>query len=94
MGDEGILLATANGDRLIIQPSPISVVDVTGAGDAFWAGMLTALLHNFSPVEAAQLGQVVAEFKIGVLGHIVEFPSLESLWTKTKNIRVSTLKKL
>ena len=74
MGRKGVLLGTQDGIRVHLQAHPISVVDVTGAGDAFWAGLLTGLLEGMEPVQAARLGQVIAEYKIGVLGPIQEFP--------------------
>lgn len=90
MGRKGVLLATANGERYRIQPTPISVADVTGAGDAFWSGLLTALLNGATPLEAAKLGQTVAEFKIGIMGPVTAYPSLEDLWEKAQTIKVST----
>jgi fructokinase len=89
MGGEGVLLATAEEERYRLQPNPISVVDVTGAGDAFWSGLLSGLLSGSSPLEAARLGQIVAEFKIGMVGPVVAFPNLESLKEKASMIQVS-----
>jgi len=70
MGASGVLLATAGGDRFRIVPGDVNVVDTTGAGDAFWAGLLTGLLDGFLPQQAARLGQAVAEAKIGRVGHL------------------------
>lgn len=74
MGRNGVLVGTRGGTRAHLEAHPISVVDVTGAGDAFWTGMLTGLLDDMDPVEAARLGQAIAEYKIGVLGPIQKFP--------------------
>ncbi|MEJ2709918.1 MAG: sugar kinase [Anaerolineales bacterium] len=73
-GAEGVFLATADGDRFQIQASSTKVVDVTGAGDAFWAGFLTSYLGGAAPLEAARLGQVVAEIKLKNIGPVVELP--------------------
>jgi len=70
MGASGVLLATAGGDRFQITPGKVNVVDTTGAGDAFWSGLLTSLLDGFPPQQAARLGQAVAEAKIGRVGHL------------------------
>ena len=51
-----------------IPPHPVQVVDVTGAGDAFWAGLLTAYLDNLSLIQAARAGQILAEMKIQSFG--------------------------
>jgi len=74
MGRKGVLLGTRDGLRVHLEAHPISVVDVTGAGDAFWSGLLTGLLEGMGPERAARLGQAIAEYKIGVLGPIQEFP--------------------
>ena len=73
-GSEGVFLATEDGDRFQIQASSTKVVDVTGAGDAFWAGFLTSYLGGAAPLEAARLGQVVAEIKLKNIGPVVELP--------------------
>jgi sugar/nucleoside kinase (ribokinase family) len=73
-GAEGVFLATADGERFQIQASSTRVVDVTGAGDAFWAGFLTSYLGGAAPLEAARLGQVVAEIKLKNIGPIIELP--------------------
>jgi len=73
-GSEGVFLATAEGGRFQIQANSTKVVDVTGAGDAFWAGFLTSYLGGASPLEAARLGQVVAEIKVKNIGPIVALP--------------------
>jgi fructokinase len=85
MGQDGVFLALANGARYHIHPNTIPVVDVTGAGDAFWAGMLSALLNGSSPLEAAQLGQVVAEVKVGKVGPISHMPDWESLQERAES---------
>jgi fructokinase len=70
MGASGVMLATAEGDRFRIWSGRTNVIDTTGAGDAFWAGLLTGLLEEFSPQKAARLGQAAAEAKIGRVGHL------------------------
>ena len=77
MGSEGSLLGTAQGDRIHIQPNSTSVVDITGAGDAFWSGLLAGLYEGHSPLTAARLGQVIAEHKIGFSGPIQEHLPLQ-----------------
>lgn len=68
MGAEGVYLATAAGERVQIAPQAVQALDVTGAGDAFWSGMLTALLDDHSPLDAVRAGQVVAQIKIQRVG--------------------------
>jgi sugar/nucleoside kinase (ribokinase family) len=55
------------------------IVDKTGAGDAFTAGFLGALVQGRTPREALTLGQLTAAWKIGDKGSTRGFPSPEQL---------------
>jgi fructokinase len=80
MGAKGVLLATADGSRAHIKVGHVEVADVTGAGDAFWAGLLTALLDGYPPAEAACVGQMVAKAKISTVGPVPQMPDRSSLY--------------
>jgi sugar/nucleoside kinase (ribokinase family) len=59
LGGEGSLLAT--GDGAVLVPSvPAEVVDVTGAGDAYAAGLLAALIAGATDAEAGAAAASVA----------------------------------
>jgi sugar/nucleoside kinase (ribokinase family)/D-arabinose 5-phosphate isomerase GutQ len=55
-GARGSLLSNADGERWIPAYSPKSVVDSTGAGDAFLGGFLAGEALGLGPVDAAKLG--------------------------------------
>lgn len=55
-------------NRHFIPARPIEIKDPIGAGDAFWAGYLTAFLENRSLEERALAGRRLAELKIGSFG--------------------------
>lgn len=78
LGSEGSILGTAQGARICITPNPGQVVDITGAGDAFWSGMLAGLSEGFPILTAARLGQVIAEYKISFLGPIKDHLPLQT----------------
>lgn len=90
-GSEGVYLATSAGDNYEIFPKKVDVADVTGAGDAFWAGFLTAILDGSSPLEAACFGQVVAEAKVGVMGPITDMPDLEELTERAQSVKYTKI---
>jgi len=72
MGGEGALLALPDGERLRIPPHNVAVADATGAGDAFWAGLIVGLLDGLSPHHAAEVGRLIAERKLTVVGPMRE----------------------
>lgn len=74
MGAEGVLVADQTGLLAHIPSAPLKVVDVTGAGDAFWSGFLSAWMDGAAPLEAACAGQAIAEYKIGMVGPIQHAP--------------------
>ena len=87
MGRQGVLLATADGSRFHVQPRDIAVADVTGAGDAFWAGLLIALLDGYSPNEAAYVGQMVSEAKIGTVGPVATMPDRAAFYRRLNDMK-------
>jgi fructokinase len=87
MGPDGVLLATGDGEMSHIKPSDIRVADVTGAGDAFWGGLLLALLDGYRPDEAACLGQIVAETKIGTVGPMPKLSDRSGLYKRLEEIK-------
>ncbi|NOZ06528.1 MAG: sugar kinase [Chloroflexi bacterium] len=91
MGKQGVLLATNDDDFYHIKPGHAEVADVTGAGDAFWAGLLTALLDGYPPPEAACFGQMVAEAKIGTVGPVSQLPDRALLYRQLETIKGETI---
>ncbi len=74
MGRGGVLLANATEMSYHVTKQ-VDVVDVTGAGDSFWAGLLLAILDGYATSEALRVGQAVAEIKlqqVGPLGQSID----------------------
>jgi fructokinase len=91
MGAQGILVATASGDMVHFKGNAVSVVDATGAGDAFWSGFLNSFLDDSSVIRAAQMGQAIAELKLGQAGPLHQFPPHEELLSRAASVHYREL---
>jgi sugar/nucleoside kinase (ribokinase family) len=59
-GAAGCVVLTAHGPQEVAAAPVDRVIDTTGAGDLFAAGMLYGLTHGMDPVQSARLGGVCA----------------------------------
>ena len=66
-GEKGSLLFH-NGKKTRIPPLPAKVVDTTGAGDAYAAGVLYGLSRGYSPLSSAKIGCMLATKVVGKMG--------------------------
>ena len=69
-GKRGVLLSPEAGEFIEVPScdAPGPVVDTTGAGDSFYAGLLSGLLKGHSVFEAGRLGAAAAACCVTVLG--------------------------
>ena len=67
MGSQGILLSQ-EGVIIHIPARPVEVVDVTGAGDSFWAAFLVAMLDGFSLERCTLFAREIVEIKLSTVG--------------------------
>jgi sugar/nucleoside kinase (ribokinase family) len=67
LGSGGVLVGEGDAVELV-SPSSSSVVDPTGAGDAFCAGFLTSWLDGKSAVDAARAGSLLAARAVTLQG--------------------------
>jgi fructokinase len=81
MGQSGVL----HGDERGITYYPnkqVEVVDVTGAGDSFWAGLLLAKLDGYATAEAIRVAQAVAEIKLQQVGALSQNIDRNALYAR------------
>ena len=65
LGADGSWVSYNEGrEKVRIPGKKIEVIDATGAGDAYWAGFLTAWLDGRTPEQCAQAAVYVAELKL------------------------------
>jgi sugar/nucleoside kinase (ribokinase family) len=69
LGERGCLLASEQINRTI--PAPlVNVVDTTGAGDAFAAGLIYSIIHGAELVEACEFANQVGAKMVTTLGAV------------------------
>jgi sugar/nucleoside kinase (ribokinase family) len=76
-GADGVVLAVAGAQPVQIPAISVPVVDTTGCGDGFNAGMLTGLLAGCEPDDAAWLGVACGALVATGLGSDAGIISLE-----------------
>jgi sugar/nucleoside kinase (ribokinase family) len=73
-----------------VKPREVPVADATGAGDAFWAGFLVAILDGCSLHEAVLFGREVAEIKVATVGPIAGTLDREAIYQRAAIARSRT----
>ena len=67
-GDSGSELFS-EGEKIMIGICPPNlIIDTTGAGDAFRAGLLYGISRNFSLKKSCQIGATLSSFTVETLG--------------------------
>jgi sugar/nucleoside kinase (ribokinase family) len=86
MGKRGSLLSEAG--RLLghLPTREIEIVDATGAGDAFWAGFLVALLDGNAPERCLLFAREVAELKLQTVGPLPAHVDRGTLYARLPDI--------
>lgn len=70
LGSEGALLSAKPGSEIEIPvcPAPAAVIDTTGAGDAFYAGVLAGLTRGLTLEQAGRLGAAAGAWCVTGIG--------------------------
>jgi sugar/nucleoside kinase (ribokinase family) len=83
MGADGIILSEA-GKMTHILARPVDVADATGAGDAFWAGFLMALLDGRPLKKCVFFGREIVERKLATVGPLPERIDREEIYARIR----------
>jgi fructokinase len=78
MGEDGVLVSDGNS-KFRLKVYSKKVVDVTGAGDSFWAGFINGILDGRKVKDAVKIGNAAAAFKIRGVGALSPVPNKEYL---------------
>ena len=82
LGKKGSIIHSKEGQTRIPIKKPRKVVETTGAGDAFRAGLIHGLLHDKSIQQSAKIGAMVASYSVeeyGGQGYTVPKEKLQEL---------------
>ncbi|MGF7217092.1 fructokinase [Spirosoma lacussanchae] len=81
LGADGSLVSYDQGAKQARVPGrKVDVVDATGAGDAYWAGFLTAYLDGYAPANCAHVGAALAKMKLTRQGPLPEHINREDIY--------------
>ncbi|MBW3468124.1 carbohydrate kinase family protein [Arthrospiribacter ruber] len=73
LGSQGSLLWTSEGQKFRVPAADVKVIgDATGAGDAFWAGFLSAWLDNKGWKSCLESASKMAAIKLSIDGTLPE----------------------
>lgn len=78
LGKDGAIIS--NGiEKIKIPTMAGTVIDTTGAGDAFWSGLYAAIIKGYTIKKSLSFAAAVSAYKLKFLGAVVELPSIEKI---------------
>ena len=86
LGENGSIIRTTQQEIAIAAVTLEKVVDPTGAGDAFRAGLIKGLIENRSLADAARMGSVCASYAVekeGTQAHTFSMDDFTSRYQQT-----------
>jgi adenosine kinase len=85
LGEKGALVSFKDSDAQIGAAKAQRVLDPTGAGDSFRAGLIKGLAMGKDIVEAAKLGAVISSFSVECQGTQCHMITEEQFWERHKS---------
>ncbi len=78
LGQRGCYVTDFRVAQIVPGVKGLPVVDTTGAGDSFMAGMMCALSHDYDFLESTRFANVVAAMNIGAIGGTAGVPDFDT----------------
>ena len=81
LGDQGAVLSPAAGEWIEVDPvtPPGLLIDTTGAGDCFYAGLITGLVRGLSLADAGKLAAAAGACSVTGIGAVAALPDSDAL---------------
>jgi sugar/nucleoside kinase (ribokinase family) len=90
-GGSAVHVLDRNGIAFQVSPPKVSVVDATGAGDAFKAGLLYGLYHGWDLPRAVCWAVAAGALKVGRLGAVTHPPSVDEVSRMAATLHVEAV---
>jgi sugar/nucleoside kinase (ribokinase family) len=74
-----------------ITPPQVPVVDTTGAGDAFRAGIVYGVLQGWTLIECAALGTAAGSINVGRPGAATQPPALDEVQALARSLHIQVI---
>jgi len=87
LGGQGCFVTDFHGNCILPGIKNVPVLDTTGAGDAFMAGLMCGLSHGYSAFESAAFANAVAALNIGAVGGtagVPDFATAQRFYERTQ----------
>lgn len=88
-GPNPVHVVDSSGGQFWVQPPRVEVVDATGAGDAFKAGLIFGLLRGWDLPRAARWAAAAGALKVRALGAVTTVPSRDEVSALAESLAVS-----
>jgi sugar/nucleoside kinase (ribokinase family) len=85
-GPREVLVFDEEGDISAVTPPQVAVVDTTGAGDAFRAGVVYGILQGWELIESAALGAAAGSINVRRPGAATHPPALDEVQALAKSL--------
>ena len=85
-GGEEVFAIDRDGSAFAARPPKVEVVDATGAGDAFRAGLLFGLDKGLSLADSVCWGMATGSLKVGQVGAATTLPTFAEIETLAKHL--------
>ena len=86
---EGCYLLDEAGARVVSPLPNVTALDATGAGDAFCAGFMYGLFHDYSFTDCARLGNVTGGLCVQEIGCVTRFIGEKELLSLLPSVKVA-----
>ena len=88
-GGNEVYTIDRDGRAFTVQPPAVNVLDATGAGDAFRAGLLAGLLRGSSLQESVRWGVAAGSLKVQHAGAATTIPTLDEVVRRAEGLASS-----